>query len=185
MLIVLSGFLLAGCGDSNPQVTFDSLSGKHQNNWLPSGHTAEAKAHPESCADCHGSDFLGGVSKVACTQCHLGNPNSIHPVRWGNFAYALHGIYVRANGTSSCANIYCHGANLQGVAGSGPSCTQCHLGGPTSVHPAAWDNNIALHKDYVGSNGTTSCRNTVCHGANLQGVFLSGPACAACHPAGP
>ena len=184
ILLLLSGFLLAGCGDSNPQVKFDSVSGKHPNNWLPSGHTTEAKAHPENCADCHGADYLGGTSKIACTQCHLGNKDSIHPVQWGNFAYALHGRYAQVNGTTSCANANCHGAALDGVGGTGPSCSQCHLGGPNSKHPAAWNTNITLHKGYVALNLTSSCKNTKCHGADLKGVFLSGPACSACHPGG-
>jgi hypothetical protein len=56
------------------------------------------------------------------------------------------------------------------------------MGGVLSVHPAGWDTNILLHRDYVASNGSTSCRVSVCHGADLQGVFLSGPSCGTCHP---
>jgi hypothetical protein len=175
-------FWLAGCGDTHPEATFNTGTGQHVSGWLPSGHKAQAQANMEACADCHGADFLGGIAKVACTQCHLGNQNSFHPVQWGNFAYALHGNYARLNGTASCANVTCHGADLTGVAGSGPSCTQCHIGGITSFHPIVWNTNIVLHKDYVALNGDSSCRNGACHGANLQGVFLSGPGCQTCHP---
>ena len=174
-------FLLGGCGDTSPEATLDTGTGQHAAGWLPSGHKAQAQAHMEMCADCHGADFLGGIAIVACTQCHLGNQNSIHPTAWGINAYALHPDYVRLNGTTGCANVCCHGPNLDGVGGTGPSCTQCHLGGISSFHPIPWNTNILLHKDYVQANGDSSCRNAACHDANLQGVYLSGPACSLCH----
>jgi hypothetical protein len=193
LLLLLSVFLLAGCGDSNTSSNFGTgtgtgtgttraVSGIHPPDWLPSTHETAAKADILSCTDCHGNDFAGGTTGIACTKCHLGNQQSIHPVQWGNFAYALHGNYVKLNGTTSCANVNCHGANLDGVQGSGPSCTQCHMGGVLSKHPVAWGNNIEAHRDYVASNGSTSCRVSVCHGADLKGVFLSGPSCGTCHP---
>ena len=181
LLLSMFMFSLSGCGDTNSQVTFGSDSGKHPASWLPSGHTTAAKANFESCTECHGSDFSGGISQVACTQCHLGNEEAVHPLGWGQFAYALHKPYVQQNGTTRCSTVDCHGVNLEGVAGSGPSCTSCHMGGAGSVHPLSWNADITLHGGFVGGNGTSACRNVVCHGANLQGVFLSGPACNACH----
>ena len=188
-LLLLSFLLLSACGgDSNQSTDFGTgpgspraVSGIHPPGWLPSGHVADAEANTLSCADCHGNDFQGGTTSVACTQCHLGNQASVHPLQWGNFAYALHATYVNLNGTASCANVNCHGATLEGVPGSGPSCTQCHLGGILSKHPVDWNNNILAHRDYVASNGSTSCRAAVCHGPDLKGVFLSGPSCGACH----
>jgi hypothetical protein len=187
LLLLLCIFLLAGCGDGNsetetplvnqPQTTIQT----HPAGWLPDGHATEAKANIETCTGCHGADLTGATTHVSCTQCHLGNPETIHPTMWGNFAYALHSGYVKQNGTSSCANVTCHGENLDGVQGSGPSCTQCHMGGIFSKHPVEWNTNIELHKDYVASNGSFSCRVSVCHGADLQGVFLSGPSCGTCH----
>ena len=181
LLLLLFVSVLSGCGDSNSQANLDATSGKHPAGWLPTGHKTAAQAHPETCTECHGSDFTGGISKIACTECHLGNQESVHPLQWGHFAYALHGSYVTINGTASCANALCHGTNLDGVGGTGPSCTSCHIGGPTSFHPVEWNTNFVLHGSYVGQNGTASCRNTACHGANLQGVFLSGPSCNICH----
>lgn len=174
--------LLAGCGDVNDQSDFNSSSGTHPSDWLPAGHMNAALANIDTCADCHGSDYLGGIAKISCTKCHIGSAELRHPVNWGNLAYALHGDYVKLNGNTACANFHCHGLNLDGLGGAGPSCTKCHLGGINSFHPVAWgNNNIRLHKDYVESNGDSSCRNTACHGANLQGVNLSGPACSLCH----
>jgi len=186
LLLLLSVFLLAGCGDYSPQTNTANekplvVTGNHPSGWLPAGHAAEAKAKTQLCTDCHGDDLKGGTSNISCTQCHLGNPESIHPTQWGNFAYALHATYVKLNGTSACANVTCHGANLGGVRGSGPSCTQCHMGGLNSKHLVEWNTNIELHKDYIASNGSSSCRVSVCHGADLKGVFLSGPSCGTCH----
>ena len=187
-LFLLSLFLLAGCGggssetetplQNQPQITVQT----HPAGWLPGGHAPEAKASKETCTVCHGTDLTGSTTHVSCTQCHLGNPESIHPTQWGNFAYALHANYVRQKGTSDCANVTCHGLNLEGVQGSGPSCTQCHMGGVNSKHIVEWNTNIELHRDYIASNGSVSCRVSVCHGTDLKGVFLSGPSCGTCHP---
>jgi hypothetical protein len=200
-------------------------------------HVTAANANVNSCKECHGQDLLGGISQVSCSQCHLGGANSVHPVDWGTLTmtkhaiyvvnsgntscanawchgttltgvagsgpscsschiggvgsvhpldwgtltYYKHSVYVKANGNASCANALCHGPALAGVTGSGPSCTSCHLGGVNAVHPAAWDADMTLHKNYVAAVGSSSCQNAVCHGTQLQGVFLSGPACATCH----
>lgn len=120
-------------------------------------------------------------SGVSCTSCHLGGVDSVHPTSWGELTYYYHAVYARANGTSSCANVNCHGATLEGVSGSGPSCTSCHMGGVNSVHPAAWNADITLHKPYVGTFGTSACATAVCHGSDLKGVYLSGPHCNVCH----
>lgn len=179
MLLVMIAFTVCGCGDKNSQSNFDAQSGAHPVGWVPAGHTVSAEANILSCTGCHGDDFTGGISKVACTQCHLGNQFAVHPLQWGQFAYALHGSFAKLNGTTSCANVSCHGVSLEGA--TGPSCTSCHMGGPTSFHPLPWNADITLHAGYVTQNGTAACRNVVCHGANLQGVFLSGPSCNACH----
>lgn len=180
-LLSLLVLLLAGCGDINTKSNFDQNTGTHPSGWVPTGHKTAAQAHVETCADCHGADYMGGIAKIACTNCHLGNQNSMHPTQWGIYAYALHGDYVKLNGTTGCANAYCHGANLDGVGGTGPSCTQCHIGGINSFHPVAWNTDFLFHGDYVRTNGDSSCRNAACHGTNLQGVKASGPACQLCH----
>jgi hypothetical protein len=184
-LLALLGLLsVAGCGDKNSYSTYDPDIGQHPAGWLPAGHAPAALRAIDTCTQCHGQDLNGGISKVSCNLCHLGGPGHVHPVEWdihGHFGYALHGGYVQQHGAQACANIYCHGANLEGVAGSGPSCSSCHMGGPFEIHPQVWRNDITLHGGWVLQNGTAGCRNATCHGPQLQGVFLSGPGCNDCH----
>lgn len=212
LLLSLFVFSLAGCGDKSSQADLSPTTGKHSATWLPSGHATAAETNLESCTECHGSDFTGGISRVTCTPCHMESAEAPHPsfwnytsqnkTAWGKYAYALHGRSVtqsnsKPNDTTACANAVCHGIDLSGVAGSGPSCsTKCHMGDTLKVHPANW--RILLtqpgnpphaqaatilpdHGNYVNTNGTESCRNAVCHGNQGQGVFLSGPACVMCH----
>ena len=240
ILVLLLFFCLlctAGCSNPNTQSEFSANGQQHAADWLPDGHMTAAKADANSCAACHGADFSGGISKVSCTgchlggvdsvhpqawsqmtgtahaayvgtngntacanaschgttlsgvagsgpscsSCHLGGPGSAHPPDWGALTYYKHSLYVAASGTTSCSNVDCHGPTLAGVTGSGPSCTACHLGGANSVHPVGWDADITLHKNYVAALGSSSCATAVCHGTKLEGVFLSGPGCSACH----
>lgn len=184
ILAVTLAFSLSGCGDANNKAVFSPESG-HPSNWQ-TGHKTAGKTNLESCFECHGEELDGGISKVSCTQCHLGSSENIHPLQWGSYAYARHSRYVLENGTTSCANAACHGVDLLGVVNSGPSCATCHIGGTLSKHPAAWgpvngNYDLTLHGRFADANGLSSCRSIVCHGADLKGVFLSGPACTDCH----
>lgn len=184
--LLVSAFLalaLSGCGDKNSQAVFSPESG-HPSDWVAT-HNASAKAQLETCMDCHGENLDGGIAKSACVQCHAASRDGVskHPLNWGNYAYARHKAFVAANGTSNCANVLCHGAELAGT-GTAPNCaTACHLGGISNKHPEAWTT-ISGHKNYLGTiaNVSTSCKTSACHGSNGKGVFLSGPACDQCHP---
>jgi len=179
--------VLAGCGDSNPQTTFSSDSGKHSvHGWGTGSHAAAARTDSAACTECHGSDLGGGISKVSCTSCHLGDEKNVHPLDWGNLGYLKHAQYVTQNGIASCRNAACHGESLSGVASSGPSCTLCHLGGVVQVHPypiSEWSTpgNPNFHGTYLASHVTASCATAVCHGIDLNGVPGSGLSCQQCH----
>jgi hypothetical protein len=202
--LCLGGALaLSGCGDRNSQAVFSPDSGKHLANWLPSGHKETARADIAVCVECHGEDLSGGISKVGCTTCHIGNALSVHPQLWGNFAYAFHADYVKKDPqiTASCALAICHGTDLLGGANPRLSCAvNCHMAGTAQApQKHAWvaatrNENIIAHKAYF-ANGRdySTCRNNACHGgANTTpppsppGVFLSGPAClsSGCHGSG-
>jgi hypothetical protein len=81
-----------------------------------------------ACANvlCHGPTLAGVAGGgSSCTSCHIGGTNNAHPAAWADDS-SLHGTYVYLNGSSSCQNVYCHGASLGGVSGSGPACSSCH-----------------------------------------------------------
>jgi hypothetical protein len=175
---------MSGCSDPNAQSRFNPETGKHSANWLPAAHREAAASGIHSCSSCHGTDLKGGISGVSCTACHLGSATSVHPADWAPL-YSTHGPYANTNSTAACANQYCHGTSLTGVAGSGPSCTSCHMGSPTSVHPTDWITILNTHGPYVKTNTTSACANQYCHGLLLTGVANSGPSCTSCHLGGP
>ena len=183
LLLVLS---LAGCGSPSGSSSFNPDSGRHPAGWLPSGHKTGALAGLESCTQCHGADYAGGISRISCTSCHIGNQNSIHPTQWGPFGFILHAGYVNTNTNSTCANALCHGAQLNGAGGTGPSCTSCHMGGVASMHPLWGTPDYAMHRTYLKNNGndTLGCANARCHGVNLDGAGGAGPSCTSCHMGG-
>jgi hypothetical protein len=85
------------------------------------------------CAECHGEDYSGGISGVACSDCHANYP---HPSTWaapGNansHAAFLKDQYWDLNQCKSC-----HGADYKGGV-SGSSCYNCHTepGGPEACN---------------------------------------------------
>jgi len=126
LFFLLTCLALAACGDSNSARTLDPVTGKHPANWVLSLHKTTAEATGvEPCFECHGENGEGGVANIPCANCHIGGPEHKHPVAWDS-TITLHGAYAKANGAESCRNIYCHGADFQGVAGSGFACNVCH-----------------------------------------------------------
>jgi len=183
ILCLITGLLvLVGCSDSRTNSGI-FVNGEHPAGWLPAGHVASAQADITTCESCHAPDLSGGIAGVSCVSCHLGGANSVHPAEWSGMTGTAHAPYATANGTAACANEFCHGTTLGGVPDSGPSCSSCHLGGPTAIHPAAWGTAILTqHGPYVVANSTAACANAVCHGLTLNGVAGSGPSCkTACH----
>lgn len=94
--------------------------------WVVADHKTAALTDNTVCQKCHGTNYLGGGSHIACNSCHMENQTKVHRLAWYPDVQLNHRAYALANGTSSCANQYCHGTNLTGVANSGPSCSTCH-----------------------------------------------------------
>lgn len=191
-LLLFCGLLfIAGCGSSTPNAKAENARGevRHSSDWLPAGHMIAAREDLSVCTECHGSSYDGGISGVSCTSCHIGGTGSIHPADWFDpLIWKRHASYAEKNGNAACANAVCHGATLSGVADSGPSCSSCHLGGATSIHPASWGSGTGIdlnHAPYAASTGNSECANAACHGSTLTGVDGSGPSCSSCHLGGP
>ncbi len=121
--------------------------------------------------------FLGGCGSSESNESPFNAEDQLHPAGW---LPAGHMLSAQADITV-CAD--CHGEDYSGGI-SHVSCSQCHLGGTSSVHPISWGTGSQIvpnHGAYVQTNGATSCANIVCHGSNFAGVTDSGPACATCH----
>lgn len=192
---------LGGCGDQNSRAVFGTETGKHPAGWVPTGHRVAAQASADSCRDCHGANLDGGISLVACSRCHPESPFDVHPLAFGDLAYARHAGFVAVNGTASCAIAACHGTDLLGGAAA-PSCgVNCHMAvdpvtGARQKHAWLAANtleNINGHLNFFANNPRNydSCRNHACHGGEgtdviPPGVFLSGPGCLniGCHGPG-
>jgi predicted CxxxxCH...CXXCH cytochrome family protein len=135
-MVLLIFVTLWGCGKGNPNspVGIDPTTGKHAVGWFDVGtggnHPSAYFADAASCAECHGQDLKGGVTKVSCspgpnnTGCHQKFPHNDgfnSPVAHGPSAKGpatATGIFGMAHCT------HCHGLDYQG--GVGPSCIKCH-----------------------------------------------------------
>ena len=154
---------------------FDPASG-HPDDFFPT-HPAEYRASASSCAECHGSDFSGGISAVSCSSasfegqsCHAGGPGSgggNHPADWRSSHTS-----TNPSQASTCAT--CHDNPDNSLS---PNCfnnSLCH-GAQGSQHPSGWlDSHDSTSQSQASScaachqknAGTPGCfNNTLCHGA--------------------
>lgn len=124
-------------GEANTVGCFDCHDGTggHPDGWVrpasPNfhGHAVEMAGNRD-CADCHGGDFAGGWSEVACYACHGAPPGGHppgqcgHPLGWmDESSTSFHGLDVTTEGITDC--LRCHGASLGGGT-SGVACSECH-----------------------------------------------------------
>lgn len=189
--------LATGCSKSDN--IFNPETGKHIANWSsPDVHGAAAKMPDgasgglSTCQECHGSDFSGGISSIACSSCHGGS--APHPVSWTT-GTRKHSSTDESN-AEVCAVCHANGANSPiaapappAPAGTAPGCfnnTLCH---GQAGHAPGW-NDPAAHgpaaKLAPGASvmaGFSGCQ--TCHGANFAGLGAA-PSClqdALCHGA--
>lgn len=111
----------------------------------------------ESCASCHGEDFLGGQNKVSCFTCHSGYP---HPQGWVGSNGGKHAQFLKENTFNLGLCSSCHGEDFTGGE-SNVSCYTCHADYP--------------HRDGWVAPGENS------HGAYLKTKNYQLESCAACH----
>lgn len=117
------------------------------------------------CQNCHGSDFLGGLSGKSCKKaaCHASYPHNL--AGWNSTG---HGSYIRTtltNNKTQC--LVCHGSG--GTGGhSGISCPTCHAN--------------ALHTDPNWGAGASG-RTANAHATNFVAEFSTGniSVCTECH----
>lgn len=186
LLIALMAF--AGCGTPNDKTPFDSDAGKHASDWVYAKHAAASKEDSNSCMECHGSDFSGGLSGVACAACHQnGSPITL------TACTSCHGN--PPNGTIAPNRSSAHPAHnaLSYVANV---CNSCHNGAGTGTanHYNGAVNVMILSAYYAKSgasvrNADGTCSLVSCHGGQTTPVWLSGTInvntqCTSCHAFG-
>jgi predicted CxxxxCH...CXXCH cytochrome family protein len=130
-----------------------------------------ALANITACQKCHGSNYAGGGSHMACNSCHMENETKVHRISWYPDVRFNHSAYAKANGTTACSNVSCHGPSLTGVTQSGPSCSTCHVwplnlsncatchGTPPSG--TAFPNIAGTHTAHISLNPNIVC--ATCH----------------------
>jgi predicted CxxxxCH...CXXCH cytochrome family protein len=190
-LFFVAAFLIsAGCGSSkNDASVFDEDS--HPTGWKLTHKTA-AENDITVCMECHGEDLGGGISKVACSACHVnGNPlvkkdcTSCHGTPPDGTT-----VPNRAAAHNTTSGHFAPGVVLP------DSCNTCHngAGAGTSKH----DNgtvDIVLLTAYSSNSGTAvhnadgTCSNISCHGGQttppwLTGSIILSTQCTLCHAYG-
>lgn len=171
-VILLMCVSIWGCSTANDNPVDVTVSGKHPAGWAVASnggsHPALFLSAPDKCKECHGTDLLGGITKVSCssTSCHAQGPYG-HAPGWN--AYTAHGAHAKAaaagvNGMAFCKN--CHGANYTG--GVGKSCMTAGCHNSPAPHPATpWKGLLTTHATTDPSNAP------VCAQCHIGGAFLT------------
>jgi predicted CxxxxCH...CXXCH cytochrome family protein len=188
-VVGLLGLIAFSSGCSEPHnkgsQIFNPDTGRHISDWVnPAVHGGSAKSQPDgfsTCEECHGSDFTGGISSVACSSCHGGS--APHPTSWMTGTYTH--TNTNAGNAAVCALCHTNGANSPiappsppAPAGTTPGCfnsTLCHA---QAGHPAGWSSPTQHGASAKAANGFISCE--TCHGTDFTGG-TAGIACSSCH----
>jgi predicted CxxxxCH...CXXCH cytochrome family protein len=173
LLSALLALAMGGCGDRNNKAVF-SPEGGHSSDWV-STHKTSARANVESCAECHGENYDGGVSNVSCMSqsavsgftCHASSPAA-------NLTGCVSCHGVSPNGPFGTAAPNRKRAHTKHTALTG--CTTCHLnaGSGTLGHAranAAGGRNSATVTSSASFpfvyNANETCSNASCHGGKV------------------
>jgi predicted CxxxxCH...CXXCH cytochrome family protein len=153
-------------------------------------HGPAAKADLTYCQACHSDQPSGGAGSnprfnvakgslaTGCegASCHA--TNMAHPLTWRGFVANDTGHMTAGNKANAC--VLCHGANLDGVGGVGPSCLSCHkLGSPltltncTSCHGnppngSVYPNAVGKHSQHIALGSYIVC--AACHNGGGTGT---------------
>ena len=200
LLSALLALALGGCGDKNDKVVF-SPEGGHPSDWAAT-HKTSARANVESCLECHGENYDGGVSNVSCMSqsaisgltCHAGNPAA-------NLTGCVSCHGVSPSGPFGTVAPNRVGAHTKHTALPGIGCDTCHLnaGSGTSGHAmantaggrrSATVASSALFPFVHNANGT--CSTVSCHGGKVTPVWTGSidivandnDVCLSCHASG-
>jgi hypothetical protein len=173
------GVISPSCVKCHSTIGFHALSNDKSTGTYQHGSFFKAAGlKMNSCGQCHGDDYKGGMASPACATCHqtlAGHKTGIMDYNSPDF----HGKYFKAANIAMSACTQCHGSGFTGGKSS-PACSQCHstvgvhkdgLKDPTSAN---------FHGKAIRANNwdMTGCK--TCHGNNYAGG-LSSPSCKTCH----
>lgn len=202
LLCAATALFACSNGNGNGTNALVDGSGNHPSGWLekhwigvaglkgtaPADAAAAAAGAGLACAECHGRDLSGGISKVSCfsaqqggEQCH---PTTLgHPQDWGHaIQHGQAGAMASAgNATGFAYCSRCHGSDFRGGDGKAVSCFSCHSTAPHPPKP--WIGGNLSHAT-TGPNNAAVC--DLCHrgGNNFSaGSVLASLAAPASPPA--
>jgi len=182
-LLIFVAAIAGGCSTANPTggeggvvVNHITASGDSIPGWTASSggtHASSAtldyisEGGSSSCAECHGSDLAGGISRVSCFS--TGAAGCHHSAGWAAVSPATqnHGVSAkRAPGSSGFVSCQiCHGSAYAGTSYA-PSClnaTACHGAGIVSPHPSLWRTSTGGPYNH---NSTDPANAAVCFGCH-------------------
>lgn len=194
-LFIAAALTLSGCGDKNSQVNFNADKATHLDaNWVKS-HPAYVNATPanvasalDSCTECHGGNYAGGISQVSCSsataqsgfRCHISSPAdnptgcvSCHGTQpagpFGNtapnreFAHAEHTALLAQMGTTGKS--ICDTCHANGGYGTADHARATAPGGINSAAVILSSGFEAKNPVEYGYNRITGvCSSVSCHG---------------------
>lgn len=130
-----SGVACFTCHDSYPHGAQWNTGGAAESHGL---YLKVKRWNDTGCQSCHGSDYSGGTSSVACFTCHDAYPHAYRFSAGGHTAYmyanlypftgckTCHGAaYTGGNVGESCMQAGCH-VDQTGAAKSPEACNTCH-----------------------------------------------------------
>jgi predicted CxxxxCH...CXXCH cytochrome family protein len=192
ILLLLAGSLfVAGCGSEKNENALIPEGESHPADWKWTHQTA-AQQDPNACAECHGADFSGGISKVSCASCHLnGSPLTVTECLscHGNPPTGTVGPNRAGAHNTTTGHFTAHVTLPDG-------CNTCHNGAGTGT--SNHDNGVVdvrFLSSYSAKSGAAAynadgtCSKTSCHGGQttpgwLTGTIDVGTQCTMCHSSG-
>ena len=147
----------------------------------PPSHSASST----SCDTCHGAGYSQTTVNATLHMNGTVDATSAHAPGWAD--KTQHGYSANNSGLAGCKT--CHGTNLDGVGGTGPSCTACH----TTNGFASWatsctfchgDRTSGLSSPPVDPSGQISTTQVSVgdHALHVKTTLMPPLACTECHP---
>ncbi len=175
VFLIAGIFALGGCGSSEKNESLFE-GDAHPANWKVTHKTA-ALQDPAACIECHGADYSGGVSKVACSSCHLNGSPFVLTNCTSCHASPPSGT-AAPNRTGAHNTITGHFASQVSFP---DGCSTCHNGaGSGTLNHDTGTVSVAFLNTYNAKSGSAvynadgTCSQVSCHGGQTTPAWLTG-----------